>query len=154
VCNSCYLVKATDLGFHGAGRWQWEYLCYIWLSICDLFTGTHQLFFFVCFSRQGFSIEPWLSWNSLCPPGWPLNQRWVCPCLLSAEIKGVQQHCPAYQLCFLFFKKPRQTNTHTHTHTIFSAESSRSWQETEYLGGIPDYQCRPLIPEAEAGRAL
>jgi hypothetical protein len=28
---------------------------------------------FVCLfvSRQGFSVKPWLSWNSLCKPGWP-----------------------------------------------------------------------------------
>jgi hypothetical protein len=23
------------------------------------------------FPRQGFSVEPWLSWNSLFEPGWP-----------------------------------------------------------------------------------
>jgi hypothetical protein len=26
---------------------------------------SHDLFLFVCFSRQGFSVQPWLSWNSL-----------------------------------------------------------------------------------------
>jgi hypothetical protein len=25
-------------------------------------------FFFFGFSRQGFSVQPWLSWNSLCRP--------------------------------------------------------------------------------------
>ena len=26
---------------------------------------------FFGFPRQGFSLLPWLSWNSLCRPGWP-----------------------------------------------------------------------------------
>jgi hypothetical protein len=33
--------------------------------------GIFVLFCFViCFSRQGFSVQPWLFWNSLCRPGW------------------------------------------------------------------------------------
>jgi hypothetical protein len=55
--------------------------------------------FFVClfvwfgFSRQGFSVYPWLSWNSLCrPPGWPRTQRSTCLCLPSARIKGVSHY--------------------------------------------------------------
>jgi hypothetical protein len=35
------------------------------------------------FSRQGFSVWPWLSWNSLCRPGWPRTQRSTCLCLPS-----------------------------------------------------------------------
>ena len=27
--------------------------------------------FCFCFSRQGFSVQSWLSWNSLSRPGWP-----------------------------------------------------------------------------------
>ncbi len=27
--------------------------------------------FYVVFSRQGFSVQSWLSWSSLCRPGWP-----------------------------------------------------------------------------------
>jgi hypothetical protein len=37
-------------------------------------TGTCSFsfsFFFFYFSRQGFSVYPWLSWDSLCRPGWP-----------------------------------------------------------------------------------
>jgi hypothetical protein len=34
--------------------------------------------------RQGFSVYPWLSWNSLCRPGWPPPARvlvlWVGRC--------------------------------------------------------------------------
>jgi hypothetical protein len=45
---------------------------------------------FVCFSRQAFS---WLSWNSLCRPGWPQTQKSTCLCFPSAGIKGVSHHC-------------------------------------------------------------
>jgi len=60
--------------------------------------------FFVClfcfvfvfvFLRQGFSAEPWLSWNSLCRPGWPRTQKSAYLCLPSTEIKGVRHHCLA-----------------------------------------------------------
>ena len=30
------------------------------------------------FSRQGFSVQPWLSQNSLCRPGWPRIQKSAC----------------------------------------------------------------------------
>jgi hypothetical protein len=53
----------------------------------------------VVFSRQGFSMKPWLSWNSLCRPGWPRTQRFTCLCLPSAGIKGMCHHCPA-ENCF------------------------------------------------------
>jgi hypothetical protein len=43
-------------------------------------------------SKQGFSVLPWLSWNSLCRPGWPGTQRSACLCLLSPGIKGVHHH--------------------------------------------------------------
>jgi hypothetical protein len=44
------------------------------------------------FSRQGFSVYPWLAWNSLCGPGWPGTQKSTCLCLPSAGIKGVSHH--------------------------------------------------------------
>ncbi|GAB1285544.1 Laminin subunit gamma-2 [Apodemus speciosus] len=43
----------------------------------------------------GFSVQPWLSWNSLCRPGWPRTQKSACLCLPSAGIKGVRHCCPA-----------------------------------------------------------
>ena len=46
-------------------------------------------FVLFCFSRQGFSVWPWLSWNSLCRPGWPHTQKSTCLCLPSAGIKGM-----------------------------------------------------------------
>jgi hypothetical protein len=33
------------------------------------------VFVFVFFSKQGFSVYPWLSWNSLCRPHWPRTQK-------------------------------------------------------------------------------
>ena len=38
----------------------------------------------------------WLSWNSLCRPGWPRTQKSACLCLPSAGIKGMCHHCLAY----------------------------------------------------------
>jgi hypothetical protein len=68
-----------------------------------LFTTPSSLGSFVClfvclfaclfvFSRQGFSVQSWLSWNSLCRPGWPRTQISTCLCLPSAGIKGVRNH--------------------------------------------------------------
>jgi hypothetical protein len=44
-----------------------------------------SFFFFFGFSSQGFSIQPWLSWNSLCRPSWPRTQKSASLCLPSAE---------------------------------------------------------------------
>ena len=45
--------------------------------------------FFLVFLRQGFSVLPWLSWNSLCRPGWSWIQKTASLCLPNARIKGV-----------------------------------------------------------------
>jgi hypothetical protein len=45
-------------------------------------------------------VWPWLSWNSLCRPGWPRTQKSTCLCLPSAGIKGMCHHCPATHLVF------------------------------------------------------
>jgi hypothetical protein len=47
------------------------------------------IFFLIFLSETGF---PWLSWNSLCRPGWPQTQKSACLCLSSAGIKGVRHH--------------------------------------------------------------
>jgi hypothetical protein len=49
-------------------------------------------FFFFNFSRHGFFVFLWLSWNSLCRPGWPRTQKFTCLCLPSAGIKGMSHH--------------------------------------------------------------
>jgi hypothetical protein len=46
----------------------------------------------VPFFKQGFSVQPWLSWDTLCRPGWPQTQKSACLCLPSAGIKGVCHH--------------------------------------------------------------
>jgi hypothetical protein len=43
-------------------------------------------FFFFFFLRQGFSVYPWLSWDSLCRPDWPQTQKSSCLCLPCAGI--------------------------------------------------------------------
>jgi hypothetical protein len=53
------------------------------------------------FSRQVFSVYPWMSWNSLCRPGCPLTQKSSCLCLLSAGIKGM--HHQAWLLMNILF---------------------------------------------------
>jgi hypothetical protein len=42
--------------------------------------------------RQGFSVYPWLSWNSLCKPGLPRTQKSTCLCLPNSGIKGMHHH--------------------------------------------------------------
>jgi hypothetical protein len=73
--------------------------CFFFLYFVCLFV----CFLCCCFPRQGFSVEPWLSWYSLCRPGWPRTQKSTCFCLClpSAGIKGMCHHCLA--LSFLFF---------------------------------------------------
>ena len=63
---------------------------------CGLLLLYFILFYFILFYfilRQCFSVQPWLSWNLLCRPGWPRTQKFACLCLPSAEIKGMCNHC-------------------------------------------------------------
>jgi hypothetical protein len=48
-------------------------------------------------------VYPWLSWNSLCRPGWPRTQKSACLCLPSAGIKGVHHHARLGFFVFLRF---------------------------------------------------
>jgi hypothetical protein len=75
-------------------------LSLILLLLYLLFDNFIQYLFFG-FLRQGFSVYPWLSWNSLCRPGWPRTQKSACLCLPSAGIKGMRHHCPAIQYIFI-----------------------------------------------------
>jgi hypothetical protein len=59
------------------------------------------------FFKAGFlSVLPWLSWNSLCRPGWPWTQKSTCLCLPSAGIKGMRHHCLAASPHFMPSLKP------------------------------------------------
>ena len=50
---------------------------WLWFSI----KGILPAYWFLYFFRQGFSVSPWLSWNSFCRPEWPGTQRSTCLCL-------------------------------------------------------------------------
>jgi hypothetical protein len=65
-------------------------------------------FFSFFFPRQGFSVKPWLSWNSLCRPGWPQTQKSACLCLTSAGIKGVCHYGPANKSNLKELKLPKE----------------------------------------------
>lgn len=57
------------------------------------------------FSRQSFSVWPWLSCNySLWGPGWPWIQRFTCLCLRSDRIKGSSYH-PGLKVGILILNK-------------------------------------------------
>ena len=49
-------------------------------------------FVLFCFSRWGFSVQPWLFCNSLCRPDLPRTQKFTCLCLPSAGIKDMHHH--------------------------------------------------------------
>jgi hypothetical protein len=80
-------------------RIQQVLLTYIYQNYCFCFV----LFCFVLLLfilRQGFSVFPWLSWNSLCRPDWPWTQRSACLCLQSTGIKAVNHHILTYKSYF------------------------------------------------------
>ena len=69
---------------------------------CFLFVCLFVLFCFLFVFRDRVSLcSSWLSWNSLCRPGWPRTQESSCLCLPSAGIKGMCHHCLA-RLTFNF----------------------------------------------------
>jgi hypothetical protein len=77
---------------------------YIEMNFLFIFLATllksMLLVFVVCFvvvvvSRQGISVQPRLSWNLLCRPGWPRTQKSACLCLPSGLNKGMCHHCLA-----------------------------------------------------------
>ena len=74
------------------------YLFILLFLFCFVFLA-FWFFGFFGFLRRGFSVQLWLSWNSLCRPGWPQTQKSSCLCLPNAGIKGVHHHqAPSYFL--------------------------------------------------------
>jgi hypothetical protein len=67
----------------------------VWLlsRICLFVCLFWVVLFFVFWDRVSLQ-KPWLSWNSLCRPGWPRTQKSVCLCLPSAGMKGVCHKAP------------------------------------------------------------
>jgi hypothetical protein len=80
-------------------RWQETSFLVGWFLVFFFFWGGG------CGLRQGFSAQSWLSWNSLCRPGWPRTQRSTCLCLPSAGITGMRHHCPAKELLDVYLYK-------------------------------------------------
>jgi hypothetical protein len=78
----------------------------------------------VVFSRQGFSGKPWLSWNSLCRPGWPRTQKSACLCLPSVGIKGMCHHCVRGE-------HPQWSNRETNPSTKLSTQNVSCLQESQ-----------------------
>jgi hypothetical protein len=71
-------------------RWLYSFVK-IWRGFSDCLSFLFFSFFFFFPDRVSL-CSPWLSWNSLCRPGWPWTQKSACLCLLSAGIEGVRHH--------------------------------------------------------------
>ena len=75
-------------------------VCCVFAAIWCLFVCLQlSLVFFVClfvFFKTGFPCIAWLSWNSLCRPGWPPTQKSTCLLLPSDGITGLHNNCPPY----------------------------------------------------------
>ena len=71
------------------------------ISFC-FFLSFIILFYYILFYffRDRVSLQLWLSWNSLCRPGWPRTLKSTCLCLPSAGFKGVRHHA---QLVFVSY---------------------------------------------------
>jgi hypothetical protein len=90
LCTMCILGALRDQK-RASDSLELELLIVLWATMWILgvepwSSGEAEpvLFFFCClfgFLRQGFSVYPWLSWNSLCGPGWPQTQKSACLCL-------------------------------------------------------------------------
>jgi hypothetical protein len=63
-------------------------------------------------TSEVFSVSPWLSWNSLCRPGWPQTQKSACLCLPSPGIKGLHHHA---RLLLSFYVSFRDLDLGPHT---------------------------------------
>jgi hypothetical protein len=92
-------------------------------------------FYFFGFSRQGFSLWPWLSWNSLCRPGWPRNQKSACLCLPSAGSKGVRHYCPATYA--FYFSHCCSENTLESQNIRFDLTMNEKFQGPLLKGALP-----------------
>lgn len=48
---------------------------------------------------MGFSVYPWMSWNSVCRPGWPWIHETLLPPLPECWNRKLTPLCPALQMC-------------------------------------------------------
>jgi hypothetical protein len=100
-----------------------------------VFLNCFPSYFLLCvFPRQGFSVLPWLAWNSLCRPNWPNSQRSTCHCFPSTEIKDVP---PLLSFTILFFKTESFTGSWlTDSHLFPPPQSWGSEHTSSYLPGL------------------
>jgi hypothetical protein len=66
-----------------------------------------HMYIYNFFFETGFLCIPWLSWKSLCRPGWPRTQKSACLCPPSAGIKSVHHHS---QLSYLLVSDTTWSN--------------------------------------------
>ena len=97
VNQDLYVHKPHTIEYIYESNNQTSFFCCCYLRLMDILyykSSFFVVFFFFLsfFLRQGFSVLPWLSWNSLCRPGWPRTQKSACLCIPSARIKGVCHH--------------------------------------------------------------
>lgn len=84
----------------------WHLLTIQWMAVLVrllfIFTSLSSFFpsFLSFYSPSGFLEYPWLSWNSICRPGWPWTKRSTYLSLPSAGIKGM---CHNHQACAFYF---------------------------------------------------
>jgi hypothetical protein len=117
-------------------RWNLRVGFFVCLFVCFVCFG------FLFFSRQGFSVQPWLSWNSLCRPGWPRSQEFTCLCLPSAGIKGVCATTPALRVVLIYISL--MTKDAEHFFRCFLALQISS-VENSLLSLFPIFKCNYLV---------
>jgi hypothetical protein len=124
--------------------------------------GSNALFFFFFFwfFETGFLCMAWLSWNSLCRPGWLQTQKSACLCLPNSGIKGVRYHCPApghsssvwLKTAAVYSYKLKQTNKQSRWHVcrLWEKKALVLWWPVEVRGQL----CRVdscLLPGSNSG---
>jgi hypothetical protein len=78
------------------------------------------LFFFLFWFFETEFLCVWLSWNSLCRPGWPRTKKYAFLCHPSAGIKGMHHHCLASSFpYFALGAAEGQTQVHIHARPSF-----------------------------------
>jgi hypothetical protein len=76
------------------------------MHVVVLFCFVLFCFVLFCFSRQGFSVPFWLSWNSLCRPGWPRTQN---PPASASQVLGLKACATTACPCFVLLTQIKNT---------------------------------------------
>ena len=59
--------------------------------------------FVMFFLGQSFSMYPWLSWNSLCRPGWLQTHRDPPASVFASQVLGLQAYATTIQLVLEYY---------------------------------------------------